>query len=85
MRWLNPLDSDLMREITGCPNLITVEEHAKFGALSSAAAEYLIDNGLSGIKIKSIGLQEDISSSDPEAHGISASGIIQAARELLEI
>lgn len=85
MRWLNPLDTGLMREIVNSRRIITVEEHAKFGALGSAAAEYLTDNGLNDIKIKSLGLREDISSSDLEAHGISASELVKAAQALLEI
>lgn len=58
MRWVKPLDTDLLNELVeqvGC--IATVEEHQKMGGAGSAVGEYLLDIGFVGQVIQ-LGIQD---------------------------
>ena len=58
-RFVKPLDKELLRQLLGrIPNLITVEDHATAGGFGSAILEFLADEGLSGIRVKRLGVSD---------------------------
>jgi len=89
MHTIKPLDTEtLVRAGTGCRALVTVEEHMVHGGLGEACAAALMQAGVQ-VPFKIVGIPDEYTStgSQPEifAHyGISAEGLSQTARNLLE-
>jgi len=89
MHTIKPLDTEtLVRAGTGCRALVTVEEHMVHGGLGEACAAALMQAGVQ-VPFKIVGIPDEytITGSQPEifAHyGISAEGLSQTARNLLE-
>ena len=86
MGWFNPLDRELLAQAARCPRLITVEEHALQGGLATAVSQYLVQAGLEGgVRLRSVGLKSELYSASLEEHGLSMAGLIEQARELLDL
>jgi len=89
-RFLKPLDKELLLEfIQKTGKVLTVEENALIGGLSSAVCELIMEEGLSGIKFKKIGLPDKfIEHGDlrtlRDKYGLNYQHIISTARSLLE-
>ncbi len=88
-RFVKPLDSEMILEAarnTGV--LLTVEENALAGGFGSAVLELLESEGLTGIKIKRIGIPDRFIEHGSQAQlrkdlGLDADGIADAARSLI--
>jgi 1-deoxy-D-xylulose-5-phosphate synthase len=89
-RFLKPLDRELLLEfIQKTGKVLTVEENALIGGLSSAVCELIMEEGLSGIKFKKIGLPDKfIEHGDlrtlRDKYGLNYQHIISTARALFE-
>ena len=46
MRFLKPIDEDILTEASRCKRIITVEDGVRNGGLGSAVVEWLSDHGL---------------------------------------
>ncbi|HDI61184.1 MAG TPA: 1-deoxy-D-xylulose-5-phosphate synthase [Desulfobacteraceae bacterium] len=88
-RFIKPLDSDtivgLARRI---PRIVTVEEHAQAGGFGSAVLECLADHGVTGCRVRRLGVADTFVEHGPQAllrakYGIDAAAIVAAARGLL--
>jgi transketolase len=88
MHTVKPLDTDaLIRAAKECRALITVEEHSVFGGLGEACAAVLMQAGIR-VPFRIVGFPDEylVTGSQVEifAHyGISAQGLAQTARTLL--
>ena len=88
-RFVKPLDVRLIAELARrVPRLITIEENVLQGGFGSAVLETLSDQGLNGFSLKRIGIPDTFvehGSSDllREKYGITADGIVRAAKEML--
>jgi len=88
-RFVKPLDEGLIADFslrTG--NLMTVEENSVVGGFGSAVAEVLLRRGITGVKMKTIGLPDSFirhgSQSDLRREvGLDASGIAHSVIEIL--
>lgn len=83
LRYLEPLDQDLLEEAAACGRVLTVEEHCIRGGLGSAVLEYLASMGRCDVLVEVLGIQPSLAEVDPEAHGLTAEGIAEAARRIL--
>ena len=90
-RYVKPLDVDTIAELADkIPRIITVEENVLAGGFGSAVVENLSDKGISGFKLKRIGIPDQFIEHGPQQilrtkYGIDAPGIAQAARKLITI
>lgn len=90
-RFVKPLDADLIIEMAGkTGKIITVEENVLQGGFGSAVLEMLEERGISGIKIKRLGIPDKfVEHGNQDAlrkrYGIDKDGIVKAVRELLLI
>ncbi len=88
-RFVKPLDSRLILELAArIPRIVTVEEHACQGGFGSAVLECLADAGLSGWKIKRLGVADTFVEHGSQRilrarYGLDAAAIAEAARGLL--
>jgi 1-deoxy-D-xylulose-5-phosphate synthase len=88
-RFVKPVDEDLIcRLAVEIPRIITVEEHVLHGGFGSAVVECLNDNGISGYRLKRLGVNDAfVEHGDQKLlvskHGMDAAGIVRAAMELL--
>jgi 1-deoxy-D-xylulose-5-phosphate synthase len=58
-RFVKPLDKNLLRQLLArIPNIITVEDHAVAGGFGSAVLEFLADEGMSGLRVKRLGVPD---------------------------
>ncbi len=58
-RFVKPLDKDLILERAGqIKKVVTVEEHVLDGGFGSAVLELLADNGLTGARVRRLGIQD---------------------------
>ncbi len=58
-RFVKPLDKDLILERAGqIKKVVTVEEHVLDGGFGSAVLELLADSGLTGARVKRLGIQD---------------------------
>jgi 1-deoxy-D-xylulose-5-phosphate synthase len=88
-RFVKPLDSEMIIQAacrTGA--LLTVEENALAGGFGSAVLELLEAEGITGIKIKRIGIPDHFIEHGSQAQlrkdlGLDTDGIADAARTLL--
>ena len=89
-RFVKPLDSGMITDIakrTG--KLITIEENALAGGFGSAVLECLADAGITGVRVKRLGLPDrfvEQGSQENLRHevGLDVPAVTGAARELLE-
>ena len=90
-RFVKPLDVDTICTLAEkIPRIITVEENVLSGGFGSAVLESLYDNGISGFKLKRIGIPDQFVEHGPQPvlrakYGIDSPAIAQAARELLAV
>jgi 1-deoxy-D-xylulose-5-phosphate synthase len=88
MRFLKPIDSDLLHKVFKKFNrIVTVEDGAITGGLGSAVIEFMSDNGYHA-KIKRLGIPDHFIEHGTlgelyEECGYAADGIVQAVRSLL--
>ena len=54
--------------------------------LPEAVSQYLVQAGLEGgVRLRSVGLKSELYSASLEEHGLSMAGLIEQARELLDL
>ena len=88
-RFVKPLDTELIAAYaTHSPNILTVEENNRQGGFGSAVMEALIDAGLSGFKMKRLGINDVFVEHGPQKllrqiYGVDAQAIVDAARQLV--
>lgn len=92
MRYLQPLDLDLLAKAASTGRIVTVEEHSINGGLGTAVLEALAQNDPLNpnqtcpvATTRIIGVHPQLQGLDPEDHGISIDGITQEARRLLNL
>ena len=87
-RFAKPLDQELiLREVKRVKKVVTVEEHVLAGGFGAGVAELLMDNGVTNLEFKRLGIQDQLVEHGTQTelrrdHGIDAQGIIQAVKEL---
>ena len=88
-RFVKPLDNRLILELAArIPRIVTVEEHVRQGGFGSAVLECLADGGLTGWKIKRLGVADIFVEHGSQKilrarYGLDAAAIADAARRLL--
>ena len=88
-RFVKPLDRELVLEAatrTGC--LITVEENALQGGFGSAVLELLEEEGVTGVRVKRLGIPDRYIEQGPQSQlradlGLDAAGIAASAEAFL--
>ncbi|HEY6838877.1 MAG TPA: 1-deoxy-D-xylulose-5-phosphate synthase [Geobacteraceae bacterium] len=88
-RFVKPLDRDLILQQarrTGC--LVTVEENALQGGFGSAVLELLADEGLSGVRVKRLGIPDSYIEQGSQAQlradlGLDTPGIVAAVADFM--
>ncbi|WP_458250641.1 1-deoxy-D-xylulose-5-phosphate synthase [Geobacter anodireducens] len=88
-RFVKPLDRDLILRAarrTGC--IITAEENALQGGFGSAVLELLADEGMTGVRVKRLGIPDRFVEQGPQQQlradlGIDAAGIAAATEAFL--
>lgn len=83
MRYLEPLDRELLIQAASCGRILTAEEHCIHGGLGTAVLECLAREDRTDVQVEVLGIRPDLDQVDPEAHGLSAEGIVEAARRIL--
>ena len=89
-RFVKPLDEDLILTLAAkCGRILTVEENVLQGGFGSAVVELISDRGLTGLKVKRLGIPDIfVEHGAPDLlrkkYGLDAAGIVQAARQILE-
>jgi 1-deoxy-D-xylulose-5-phosphate synthase len=59
MRFVKPLDSDLLRGVAlRIPRLVTLEDNVVIGGFGSAVAEFLASEGITGVRLLSLGIPD---------------------------
>ncbi len=87
-RFIKPLDSELFLALAAdIKKVITVEEHVLAGGFGAAVLEMFCDNGVKGLEIKRIGIEDTFVEHGPQAdlrrdYGISADAVVNAGRAL---
>jgi 1-deoxy-D-xylulose-5-phosphate synthase len=88
-RFIKPLDKDMVcscaREVG---KIITVEENVLAGGFGSAVLETLGENGISGVRVKRLGINDVFVEHGSQAvirkkYGLDAESIAAAAREMV--
>jgi len=88
-RFVKPLDTDLIGDLSRkIPRIITVEENVRQGGFGSAVLECLSDLGISGFRLKCIGLPDSFIEHGSQKflrskYGIDAPAIFNAAKYLM--
>ena len=90
MRFIKPLDDALLKRIalTAC-NILTVEENVLSGGLGSRVSQALHNTDIPGIKVKSIGINDEYTTHGPQDilrrnYHLDSEGILSHARLMLE-
>ena len=87
-RFVKPLDKKcILEKVENIKKVITVEEHVLAGGFGSAVAELFIDNGMLDIRLERLGIKDTLVEHGSQEvlrrdHGIDATAIAAAAREL---
>ena len=87
-RFIKPLDRELFMALAAdIKKVITVEEHVLAGGFGSAVLEMFSDNGVKGLEVKRIGIEDTFVEHGPQAdlrrdYGISADAVVKAGRAL---
>lgn len=90
MRFLKPIDSDILKEVAARhKHIITVEDGTINGGLGSAVAEWLKDNGFNDVSLRRLGLPDAFVSQGTPAQlaelcGIDANSICRAIEEAVD-
>ena len=88
MHTVKPLDSEALLAAAACGAVVTVEEHCVFGGLGEACATVLLEAGIvPAFRVVGIPDEYTVTGSQVEIfshYGISAEGLAQTARDLLE-
>ena len=59
MRFVKPLDGDLLRSVAlRIPRLVTLEDNVVIGGFGSAVSEFLASDGISGVRLLSLGIPD---------------------------
>jgi 1-deoxy-D-xylulose-5-phosphate synthase len=59
MRFVKPLDGDLLRGVAlRIPRLVTLEDNVVIGGFGSAVAEFLASEGITGVRLLSLGIPD---------------------------
>jgi 1-deoxy-D-xylulose-5-phosphate synthase len=88
-RFVKPLDRELICALAKkIPRIITIEEHVCQGGFGSAVLECLNDEGITGVRVKRIGLPDIFIEHGPQKllrakYGINAPAIVRAAEKLM--
>ena len=88
-RFVKPLDVDLICSLARkIPRVVTIEENVRHGGFGSAVLETLSDEGVIGIQVERIGIDDIFVEHGPQQllrslHGIDASAIVDAAKRLM--
>jgi 1-deoxy-D-xylulose-5-phosphate synthase len=82
MRWVKPLDTDVLDAVADAKLIVTVEEHQRMGGAGSAVSEYYVDQGVQP-RLLSLALPDRFEAhGKPEAMlarvGLDSQGILQA-------
>ena len=86
MGWLNPLDTAIWEKAAKTCRIITVEEHSTVGGLGSAVAEYILQHVENQcVQLRSAGLKSELYSTSLEDHGLSMEGLLEYAKDILQI
>ncbi|MEE9910133.1 MAG: 1-deoxy-D-xylulose-5-phosphate synthase [Deltaproteobacteria bacterium] len=90
-RFIKPLDADLiLRTAASIKKILTVEENVLDGGFGSAVLEVLAQNGVSGVTVRRLGVQDEFIEHATQAElraklGLDEEGILRAARAILEL
>ncbi|MCS5490710.1 1-deoxy-D-xylulose-5-phosphate synthase [Algoriphagus limi] len=90
MRFVKPLDEDLLHEIFGkFKKVVTVEDGCLMGGFGSAVVEWMIDHGYSA-QVKRLGIPDEIIEHGDQLQlhrlcGFDPAGIADAVRSLAEV
>lgn len=90
-RFVKPLDTDLIcKAAAGTGKILTVEENVLHGGFGSAVLELFAARGITGVKVKCLGIQDEFVEQGTQAelrraHGIDEEAIIDAARQMLTV
>ena len=88
-RFVKPIDADLIGMLSKkIPRIVTVEENARQGGFGSAVMECLSDQGITGFRLKCIGIPDTFVEHGPQdflrsKYGIDAPAIFKAAKHLM--
>ena len=88
-RFVKPLDADTIISLAQrMPYIITVEEHVRQGGFGSAVAELLVDQGITGLQMIRLGVDDVFVEHGSQRrlrqiHGVDAAAIVAAALNLL--
>ena len=88
-RFAKPLDGEMMEKVgREYRFLITVEENVLSGGFGSAVAEHLLDYGVTGVKVKRIGLPDSFIEHGPqsilrEKYGLSPERIAETIEDFV--
>jgi 1-deoxy-D-xylulose-5-phosphate synthase len=89
MRFIKPLDTDLLKNLTAeISTIVTIEENVKAGGFGSAVLEALNDMQIYGFKMKRIGIDDTFVEHGPQdllrtKYGFSSESIVSSVVELL--
>ncbi len=87
-RFVKPIDHELICSlVTRIPRVITVEEHILHGGFGSAVLESLNDNGVTGFRLRRLGIPDTFVEHGNQRlliskYGIDARAVVEAAKEL---
>jgi 1-deoxy-D-xylulose-5-phosphate synthase len=88
-RFVKPLDADLIRSLSKkIPRMVTVEENVRQGGFGSAVLECLSDQGITGFRLKCIGIADTFVEHGSQEilrskYGIDAHAIFSAVKRLM--
>lgn len=88
-RFVKPLDAELIvRLVQRIPRVITVEDNVRNGGFGSAVLELLADQGISGFRIKRLGIDDTFVEHGSQAvlrakYGIDAAAIAEAVKNIV--
>ena len=89
-RFVKPLDRELLQDLAGrVPMIITVEDHVLQGGFGSSVLEFLAAEGITGLRVKCLGIPDSFISqgTQPELRkicGINTESIAQTAIQMMQ-
>lgn len=90
MRFINPLDTDLLRELTkSIKKVITIEENVLSGGLGSRVALFLEGSGINGVDLKCIAIPDEFVTHGTQAelradYHLDAKGVFQETLSFID-
>ncbi len=88
-RFVKPLDEELiLKTVSSINKIITIEENILKGGFGSAVLELLAENGITGVRVKRLGIPDEFVRHASQAeqrhqYGLDENGIITAIKEML--